>query len=36
MKLDVSVFSNDIKFVFIGKLSEEMVEFLLEKKPSFI
>lgn len=35
MELDVSVFSNDIKFVSIGKLSEEMVEFLLEKKPSF-
>lgn len=35
MELDISVFSDDIKFVSIGKLSEDMVEFILDKKPSF-
>lgn len=35
MELDVSVFSDDIKFVSIGRLSKEMVKFIIEKKPTF-
>lgn len=35
MKLDVNLFSDDIKFQSIGRFTEEMAQFILSKKPDF-
>ncbi len=34
-KLDIELFSNDIKFQSVGKLSNEIVDFIISKKPEF-
>lgn len=35
MKLDIGLFSEEIKFQSIGRFSEEMIRFILSKKPDF-
>ena len=34
-RLDIHLFSNDVKFQILGQLKSEIVEFILDKKPEF-
>ena len=35
MELDVSKFSDEVKYQSIGKLSQDIVNFIVSKKPEF-